>query len=119
MKNGCCKTEKGRDEFMEHIVQFGISVDDEMIKRRIMERAESEILARIKNDVTRTMYENRGYYHREAPLVDIVKDAVSEMCEEHKDEIITMAAKLLAEKLANRKATKEMVSDVVRSVNSR
>ena len=103
---------------MEHIVQFGISIDDEMIKRRILERAESEILGRLKNDISKTLYDNRGYYHREAPIVDIVKDTVSEICEEHKDEIIDRAAKLLAEKLANRKATKEMVSDVVRGVKN-
>lgn len=98
---------------MEHIMQFAVNIDDEKIKQVILEKAETQILSQMKKDIERTLFDKRGYYHRECPLEAMVKDSVNELVNDNKDFVLDKTAQYLAEKLANRKATKQMVEKVV------
>ena len=40
---------------IEHIVQFGISIDDEQIKKTIEKNAMQQVVATLKNDIIKEM----------------------------------------------------------------
>ena len=46
---------------MEHIVQFGVTIDDEAIKKRIEESAKKQITDDISKDVKKTIINSYGW----------------------------------------------------------
>ena len=46
---------------MEHIVQFGIGIDDESIRKRIEETAEKQIIETLTKDVKSTIFEKDSW----------------------------------------------------------
>lgn len=99
---------------MEHILQFGINIDDNAIVKAVKEKAEKEIIAKLTNEVGAKIFDaNRwsdGYdanhlsYWSEQLLV--------KMFEDHKTEIINAAAKMLADKLVRTKAGKAILENL-------
>ena len=107
---------------MEHIVQFGIGIDDEAIRKIVMEKAEKSILNDLKKQI-RTDIDNQifvidnGWYgneNRRVGLQDWVKDLVVKLLEDHKTEIIERASERLADKMSRTKAFKEAMTEKVR-----
>ena len=106
---------------MEHIVQFGIGIDDEAIRKIIMEKAEKSILDDLKKQI-RTDIDNqifvidRGWYGKERKigLQDWVKDLVEKTLNGNKDQIIKMASEKLADKMSRTKAVKEAMAEKIR-----
>ena len=107
---------------MEHIVQFGIGIDDEAIRKIIMEKAEQSILDDLKKQI-RTDIDNqifvidRGWYgkdYKRVGLQDWVKDLVEKTLKDNKDQIIKMASERLADKISRTKAVKEAMTEKVR-----
>ena len=107
---------------MEHIVQFGIGIDDEAIRKIVMEKAEKSILNDLKKQI-RTDIDNQifvidnGWYgneNRRVGLQDWVKDLVVKLLEDHKTEIIERADEGLADKMSRTKAFKEAMTEKVR-----
>ena len=47
---------------MEHVIQIGVSVDDEAIQRQIIASAETKIVTEIKSQVEETIFHRRNYY---------------------------------------------------------
>lgn len=96
---------------MEHIVQFGIGIDDEVIKKRVEEKAEKEIIQSIKEDISNTMFER--YYSYSTPKNHIVgvkgfaENLFKEFIEENKDLIIDTAVKQLIDSLSRKKIVKD------------
>ena len=96
---------------MEHIVQFGIGIDDEIIKKRVEEKAEKEIIQSIKEDIANTMFER--YYSYSTPrnhIVDVksfAENIFKEFLEENKDLIIDTAIKQLVDSLLRKKIVKD------------
>ena len=95
---------------MEHIVQFGIGIDDDAIRKRIEEGAEKQILKNIEDDVQSTLFE-RDYYGKNYKKVptDYLNRKIDEFLEKHKDKILEMASTKLADKLARSKRGKEIL----------
>ena len=107
---------------MEHIVQFGIGIDDEAIRKIVMEKAEKSILNDLKKQI-RTDIDNqifvidKGWYgneNRRVGLQDWVNDLVAKLLEDHKTEIIERASERLADKMSRTKAIKEAMTEKVR-----
>lgn len=102
---------------MEHIVQIAIGVDDEAIRKRIIDKAEQEIKDSIKQDVLNKIFE-AFYYHRDAdpktdPLQNWVKDIVRDIISEYKEEIVTGAVNTMAKGLLKTKMVKELVKETL------
>lgn len=95
---------------MEHIIQFGIGVDDDAIRKRIEENAESIILKNIEDGVRSTLFE-KDYYGRGYSKVptSYLDEKIDAFLESHKDEILEMAAAKLADRLAKSKRGKEIL----------
>lgn len=95
---------------MEHIVQFGISVDDEAIKQTILDNAEKNIMDRITRDVKLAIFRTNGWSNNPTDqLRPWVEEKVDNILKENKDAIIDLAAEKLAECLARTKKAKELV----------
>ena len=97
---------------MEHIVQFGISIDDARITASIEANAEKQIVETITQEVRDKLFTNT-YYNRHAkasdPLSDFTLGLVEDFLDKHKDAIIEKASVHLAEKLSRTKAAKALL----------
>ena len=93
---------------MEHIIQFGITIDDERIRSSVESAAVKELAEDLKAQIfsiNRWTGDINGFNA-------VVEDIVRNMFSEHKDEIIRMAAELVAESMKRTKKYKEAVSQI-------
>lgn len=96
---------------MEHILQFGISVDDDAIIKAIKAKAEREIIKTLTEQVGRVIFEPNYYGdgYDKRYINDWTKKLLQTFFEDHKTEIIDAAASHLADKLARSKAGKAIL----------
>lgn len=98
---------------MEHIVQFGINIDDEAIKRAVLESGVKTIEAQIKREIVNQVFEARYYGDNANPKVDKLRtwaqNVVFDMLAENKDAIINQAAVILAEKMSRSTKAREAI----------
>lgn len=93
---------------MEHIVQFGINIDDEAIKRTIIETAAEAVM-----DGCREELGLDGGYYAECKLRDLVASEVDKHFIELEPKIIEMASDKLAERMCRTKKVKEATQAVL------
>lgn len=93
---------------MEHILQFGISIDDERIKSSVEDAAVKQLAQDLKEQIFVTNRWNGNIDGLNTLTEDIVKDVFAE----HKDEIIRMAAELVAESMKRSKIYKEKLREI-------
>lgn len=111
----------------EHIVNLAIGIDDESIRKSIIDGAERSIIADLKKDVITTLFTTRYYSKKPYDVdhytgkvsvdnnailkefaVNIFKDTIAE----YKDEIINRAAKEIADSIKRSKAFKQKMAEV-------
>lgn len=92
---------------MEHIIQFGIGIDDERIKNSIEDAAVKEVAKDLKNAIL-----TPGYYGRSGDLGEKTQEIVKEVIEGYKDEIVERAAQIVAETIKRSKKYKEVVANL-------
>lgn len=102
---------------MEHIVQFGISIDDEVIKKTIMNQAVNEMKKIIREDISREMSGSEyGSWQYNNKIREFAKEVTQNFLEDNKDEIIEKTTDKLAEKLVKTKAVKQAVEDMMAKI---
>lgn len=74
---------------MEHIVQFGVTIDDSAIQRRV----EDSCVEALKKKMTSCFFDN--YSNPKLETEEIIKDWLNN----HKDEVIKRSAEVIAEKM--------------------
>ncbi len=97
---------------MEHIVQFAINFDDQRITEIVEEKAAKEIIASMEQKVCDRVFKPRYYNGKGDPKEGFnnwMDGKVEDFLEAHKQEIIEMAGRFLADRLSRTKAVKEMV----------
>ena len=100
---------------MEHVIQFGVSIDDDAIQKQIMKTAEKTIIGEIKNDIESQIIErHRPYYagKDEMNLTMRAEAIVREWLDGNSDKIIELAGKMVAEKVFRSKKWKDKYSEV-------
>lgn len=113
---------------MEHILQVAFQFDDEAVKKRLEEQCFQEIVNKLMREYKLTAtkdYRYNGYIspwkltedekldNKFAQLVqDHINSGIDKYCEEHKHEIIELAATKLAEKLCRTKKAKEILNEL-------
>ena len=95
---------------MEHIVQFGISIDDDKIKQTIENNVMKQVAGAIKNDFIKALVGRKTNYNYTQKIKDMINDNIQDFFEDNKDKIIEITSDKLAEKLAKTKAVKEAIS---------
>lgn len=104
---------------MEHIVQFAIGIDDKGIKERIEKSAEKQIIERLYHDIARSLTGNTRWTEYpissefEGTFRRVAKEAVDNVVNQNKDEIIKEAAIILADRIFRTKAAKETLKNII------
>lgn len=96
---------------MEHILQFAINIDDDTIKKNIEANAEKQIVEQIAKDIKSAILGNYGSLTRTGETI------VRTVMEEHKDEIIKLAADSVAESIKRSKKYREALANIVEEMN--
>lgn len=101
---------------MEHIIQFGIGIDDDRIREVIESKAEKEIMEELKTAATRAVFKYDEWRRQPTRCpTEFFTERVDAFLDENRDEFLRLAADRLAEKLVRTKAVKDMISDAVKS----
>jgi hypothetical protein len=95
---------------MEHIIQFGIGIDDDAIRKRVEEGAEKQILKNIEDSVRSSLFQ-KDYFGKEYNKVPTayLDKKIDAFLEKYRDEILDMTATKLADRLAKSKRGKEIL----------
>lgn len=103
---------------MEHIIQFGVTIDDAAIEAGIRKNAEKIIIEEMKKDVEECFFKFDTSWgnRRVTGLSSAMEARLNDIIDEHKDQIIELAAEKLADKLSRSKAVKEVASGVAKEV---
>ena len=92
---------------MEHVVQFGINIDDDRITQAVVNEATKQIVAELKEQMfVRSYYDNK--YH---DLSKAACNTIQNWLEDHKDEIVDKTVTELVDILKNRKAFKDKLAE--------
>ena len=90
---------------MEHVVQFGINVDDDAIQQAVINQASKQVAEKIEKTIFR-----QNYYGQNAGLSERAEDLLIQAVDRHKDEIISRAAVLIVESLKRSKKYKAILA---------
>ena len=93
---------------MEHILQFGISIDDERIKSSVEDAAVKQLAQDLREQIFDTNRWNGNINGLNTLTEEIVKDVFAE----HKDEIIRLAAEMVADSMKRSKIYKEKLREI-------
>lgn len=97
---------------MEHIVQFGISIDDEAIEKKVVDIASRQLTTDLRSQI----FEIGGYYYNDKNKVqglsERTEELVKEFLLEHKEEIISRTVENLTESMKRTKVYKEAVKNL-------
>lgn len=94
---------------MEHIVQFGISIDDERIKKTVEEQALQRVTDQLMEHIGQNLPKTYNYSSRgnEIDWREYARQCGVDFLEAHRDEIIEGTCKQLAASIRNSKKFKE------------
>lgn len=90
---------------MEHIIQFGVSIDEGKIIDVATGKAAAEIISRLNKEIDEY---TRGW--QETKLERLFREEIKKVIDENKDKIIEDATAKLASNMAKTKAVKEMIA---------
>lgn len=91
---------------MEHILQFAVNIDDDAIKKIVIEKASKDVAKEIKENLWHTY--NTGYGF--SGYSDLAEKCMNQVLVEHKDEIINRVANSLYESLRRTKKYKDALN---------
>lgn len=94
---------------MEHIVQFGISIDDERIKKTVEEQALQCVTDQLMEHISQNLPKTYSYSRRgsEIDWREYVKQCGADFLETNRNEIIEGTCKYLAASIRRSKKFKE------------
>lgn len=92
---------------MEHIIQFGVSIDEHKIVEIATNEAAKKIIKNIQNEIDKY---TDGW--TETKLDRLFKEKIKEVIDENKEEIILNATNQLASNLSRTKAVKEIIKEM-------
>lgn len=100
---------------MEHIVQFGISIDDDVIKKNIERNVQNQVVNIIKQDCMKELVGKKecSSWEYTGRIDGLITDTTNKFLETYKSEIIEIAASKLADRLSKTKAVKDMVASTL------
>lgn len=97
-------------------VPVTIGVDEERIAKEIEANVEKQVIDTITVEVKRLMGIGRSYFNDAEPLRRMITDEVEKVVSEHENEIVELAAKMLADKMARMKVVREAAGKVAKEV---
>lgn len=110
---------------MEHIVQFGVNIDDRAIEKAVIANAERKIIDDLEKAIANEFFERpyRSSFDRNSNFSDTfglkrwAKDMFKEYLEDNKEVIIDKAIKELASNMSKTKVVKEKLNKILEDIN--
>lgn len=99
---------------MEHIVQFGITIDDEVIKQNIEKSARDKVVEDVKKEIMNVLFVGNSW-SRDLSVTS--KEIVRNVLEEYKDTIIKDATSELVDTMKRSKKYKEALAKIVEATD--
>ena len=96
---------------MEHIIQFGITIDDDVIKKRIEEKATKQVVDSISQSIKDRLFSYSGFTYN-------AQEMFGELLEKYKDEIIANATAQVVDSIKRSKKYKEALTKVAEEMIS-
>lgn len=90
---------------MEHIIQFGITIDDDVIKKHIEEKATKQVVDSISQSIKDRLFRYNGFSYD-------AQEMFAELLEKYKDEIIEKATAQVVDSIKRSKKYKEALAKV-------
>ena len=94
---------------MEHIVQFGVVIDDDAIQKEVTRQAANALQDRVEKM-------DRSNYREDTELQRMAQKVISEYVARHEDEIIGRAVESLTERMMKTKKVREAIGKVTEEV---
>lgn len=98
---------------MEHIIQFGVTIDDDAIKKHIEEKATKQVADSVSQAVKDKLF---GHYGSEFSYD--AQEMFGELLEKYKDEIIANATAQVVDSIKRSKKYKEALAKVAEEMIS-
>lgn len=92
---------------MEHIIQFGVTIDDDAIRKNVESKALDAVVAQIVNEMKSNMPKDNYGYGKKIDWYRVSGDAISKFIEDNKDEILKIMSNELVERVCRSKAYRE------------
>ena len=92
---------------MEHIVQFGVTIDDEKIEQEVT----AQVARKLRDEVDK--FSNSGHYGQQSELQKMANEAVDNYIKDNIDVVINKAVESLTERLMKTKKVKEALQEVL------
>lgn len=96
---------------MEHILQFGISIDDDAIKNRIEEVAVNKMAEDLKRSIMDKLFNNGRYSG--SGFTEAAEQLIKDVMNEYKDEIISRSVNMVVDTIKHSKKYREALANVV------
>ena len=90
---------------MEHIIQFGITIDDDAIKKHIEEKATKQVVDSISQSMKDRLFRYNGFSYD-------AQEMFAELLDKYKDEIIEKATAQVVDSIKRSKKYKEALAKV-------
>lgn len=99
---------------MEHIVQFGIGIDDEAIKKSVSEHAEKVITEQLLNEVEKIIFAQDAWGRQvnKNRASGFTERRFDKFLEDNRDTILELTSKYLADRLVRTKRGKELLENI-------
>lgn len=91
---------------MEHIIQFGVTIDDDVIKRHIEEKATKQIVDSVSQSLKDKLFSRYGGFTYDS------QEMFSQFLDRYKDEIIEKATAQVVDSIKRSKKYKEALAKV-------
>lgn len=101
--------------YKEHIIQFGVGIDEDVIMERVYKSAEKAIVEDLKNEFKTVVFETDRWGNKSG-LSDWVEEKLNEFLQENRDIILDKATAMLVDKMGRMKVVKEAAGDIARGV---
>lgn len=94
---------------MEHIIQLGVSIDDDKIEKALIKSATS----RLEQELRAEIFSRAGWDKEFSPTAERI---IKETLETWKPEIIEKAAEMVADNIKRSKAYRDKVKEITNAV---
>ena len=88
---------------MEHIISFGVTIDDDAIKKHVEEKALDETVKRLLDEIKSNLPKRYGHIDWNRVAYNCIVDFIAD----NRDEIMDLAAVKLVESVKRTKAWRE------------
>lgn len=97
---------------MEHIIQFGITIDDDAIKKNIEEKATNKIVGAVTQSMKDKLFNRYGGFTYDS------QEMFKQFLDKYKDEIIANAVDQVVDSIKRSKKYKEALAKVAEEMIS-